>query len=440
MAGTPSPVEVSTKLQRIAELAREDPERALLTLSHHIDVEFLREAHRRTRKDGAPGVDGQTAAEYEEGLEERLQSLLDRFKSGRYYAPPVRRTWIPKGDGRSTRPIGIPTYEDKVLQRAVQMVLEAVYEQDFLDCSWGFRPRRSAHGALSALWKGLMEMGGGFVVELDIESFFDSLDHGKLRGFLDQRVRDGVLRRAIDKWLKAGVLEEGQLERPEAGTPQGGVISPLLANIYLHEVLDYWFEERIKPGLSGRGFLVRYADDGVLVFSDEADARRVKDELARQMSQYGLKLHPTKTRLVEFHPPRRDNDQGGTPRSFDFLGFTHYWGRHRKGWAVKRKTSSQRMSRTLKRLAAWLRRQRHRPVAWQHERLVKSLLGHDGYFGLMENRWALRRLRYEVTRLWRKWLSRRSRGPSMPWERYQHLLKRFPLPPPRLRWSVAGVA
>jgi group II intron reverse transcriptase/maturase len=171
-------------------------------------------------------VDGQTAAEYEEGLEERLQSLLDRFKSGRYYAPPVRRTWIPKGDGRSTRPIGIPTYEDKVLQRAVQMVLEAVYEQDFLDCSWGFRPGRSAHGALSALWKGLMEIGGGWVVELDIESFFDSLDHGKLRDFLDQRVRDGVLRRAIDKWLKAGVLEEGQLERPEAGTPQGGVITP----------------------------------------------------------------------------------------------------------------------------------------------------------------------------------------------------------------------
>ena len=217
---------VSTRLQRIADLAREDRQRSFLSLAHHIDIELLREAFRRTRKDGAPGVDGQTAAEYGEHLEENLQSLLDRFKSGTYKAPPVRRTYIPKGDGKRTRPIGIPSFEDKVLQRAVTMVLEAVYEQDFLDCSYGFRPGRSAHQALSALRQGLMDMGGGWVLELDIQSFFDTLDHGQLRGFLDQRVRDGVIRRAIDKWLKAGVMEDGNVTHPDAGTPQGGVVTP----------------------------------------------------------------------------------------------------------------------------------------------------------------------------------------------------------------------
>lgn len=261
MAGTPIPESVSTRLQRIAELAREDPERAFLSLAHHIDVELLREAYRRTRKSGAPGVDGRTAAQYAEDLEENLQSLLNRFRSGSYKAPPVRRAHIPKGDGQQTRPIGIPTFEDKILQRAVAMVLEAVYEQDFLDSSYGFRPNRSAHQALADLWLRLTEMGGGWVVEVDIQSFYDSLDHSQLRSFLDRRVRDGVLRRSIDKWLRAGVLEEGELSHPQAGTPQGGVISPLLSNLYLHEVLDQWFEREVQPRLQGRSWLIRYADD-----------------------------------------------------------------------------------------------------------------------------------------------------------------------------------
>jgi group II intron reverse transcriptase/maturase len=234
---------------------------ALTTLAHHIDVDFLREAYRRTRKDGAPGVDRQTADEYAQNLEANLQALLDRFKSGTYRAPPVKRVHIPKGDGSKTRPIGIPTFEDKVLQRAVAMVLEAIYEQEFLDCSYGFRPNRSAHQALDALWKTLTEMKGGWVLEVDIKGFFDSLDHGHLRGFLDQRVRDGVLRRAVDKWLKAGVMEAGVLTHPDAGTPQGGVVSPLLANVYLHEVLDRWFETQVRPRLVGRATLIRYADD-----------------------------------------------------------------------------------------------------------------------------------------------------------------------------------
>ena len=222
---------IQTKLHRIAGLARQAPEMVIVTLAHHIDLTWMYEAYRQTRKDGATGTDEVTAAEYAEGLDENLRSLLERFKSGSYFAPPVRRVQIPKGDGRKTRPIGIPTFEDKVLQRAVLMVLEAVYEQDFHDFSYGFRPNRSAHKALDSLWHRLMEVGGGWVLEADISSFFDTLDHKILRSFLDQRVRDGVIRKMIDKWLKAGVLEDGQHRRTEDGTPQGGVISPLLANI-----------------------------------------------------------------------------------------------------------------------------------------------------------------------------------------------------------------
>ena len=245
MANTPRLDSVSTKRQRIAELARDAPEMVFTSLAHHIDMHVLRAAYAATRKDGAVGLDGQTAADYAVHLEANLQSLLDRFKSGQYVAPPVRRVHIPKGDGRKTRPIGIPTFEDKVLQRAVVMVLESVYEQDFRDCSFGFRPGRSAHQALQHLWEQTMVMGGGWVIDLDIQGFFDVLDHSHLRGFLDRRVRDGVLRRAIDKWLKAGVLEDGRVSRSVLGTPQGGVVSPLLANIYLHHVLDVWFTTEV---------------------------------------------------------------------------------------------------------------------------------------------------------------------------------------------------
>jgi len=442
MTGTPILEEVSTRLQRIAMLAREDPGRSFLSLGHHIDVELLREAYRRTRKDGAVGVDGETAAEYGEDLDGRLKDLEGRFKSGRYYAPPVRRTYIPKGDGEAKRPIGIPGFEDKVLQRAVTMVLEAVYEEDFLDCSYGFRPGRSAHDALEVLWRGLMEMGGGWVLELDIKSYFDTIEHGRLREFLDRRVRDGVIRRTIDKWLSAGVWEAGRVSHPPTGTPQGGVISPLLANIYLHEVLDEWFAKDVRPRLRGRGFMVRFADDAVLAFSNEADAREVKDLLAKRFSQYGLSLHPEKTRLIEFRPAGMGGKRKGGPRSFDFLGFTHYWGRgEKRRWVVKRKTAGSRMRRTLKRLSEWCQKHRHRPVVWQHERLSQAMRGWDNYYGYASNQRALRSLRYELTRVWRKWLSRRTRGAPITWNRFNRLLTRLPLPAPavhRRGWSLAA--
>ena len=435
MQETSNSVDVSTKLQRIAELAEQDVAMVLVTLAHHIDVEFLKEAFRRTRKDGAPGVDGRTAAEYEERLDENLQLLLDRLKSGRYKAPPVRRAHIPKGDGTKTRPIGIPTIEDKILQRAVTMVLETVYEPIFSKSSYGFRPGRSARQASQALWKILMRMRGGWVIEADIESFFDTLDHQKLRKMFDRRVRDGVLRRTIDKWLKAGVMEGAQRFFPRSGTPQGGVVSPVIANVYLHTVLDEWFEKEMVPRLSAEAHLIRYADDFVMVFREAQDAYLVFDLLAQRFAEFGLKLHPDKTRLIHFRPPPwgPSGKDRLAPRSFDFLGFNNHWGRSRKGaWVVKQKTARSRFTRTMHRISEWCRRNRHRPIAEQHEYLVRQLRGHDGYFGVIGNMHALARLRYEVMTVWRRWLSRRSRTAGMNWDRFLALLKRYPLPPPKL--------
>lgn len=415
---------------------------AFTSLSHHIDGDFLREAYRRTRKDGAVGVDGQTAEDYASDLEGNLRSLLDRFKSGTYRAPSVRRVHIPKGDGTRMRPIGIPTFEDKVLQRAVSMVLEAVYEQDFRDCSFGFRPGRSAHGALEVLENRLTEMRGGWVLEVDIERFFDTLDHGHLRSFLCRRVRDGVLRRMIDKWLKAGVLEEERVSYPDLGTPQGGVISPLLANIYLHEVLDVWFDDTVRPRLRGRAFLVRYADDVVIVFSVEGDARKVMEVLPKRFGKYGLTLHPGKTRLVPFLRPRTSSGpkaSGGDPwlGTFDLLGFTHHWGRSRRGkWVVKQKTAKDRLSRSLARISQWCRVNRHLGVSEQHRLLVQKLRGHYGYFGITGNGRLLEGFRRGVLRYWQKWLSRRSQRARMSFERFKRLLERYPLPQPAIVHSI----
>jgi group II intron reverse transcriptase/maturase len=431
---TPSSTIISTKLDRIAKLAKERPGVALTTLAHHIDIDWLREAYRRTRKDGATGVDGQTAETYAANLEENLQSLLDRAKSGTYRAPSLRRVHIPKGDGSKTRPIAIPTFEDKVLQRAVAMVLEAVYEQEFLDCSYGFRPRRSAHQALEALQRQLVLMGGGWLIEIDIEKFFDSVSHGHLQEILHQRVRDGVLLRLIGKWLHAGVLEAGEIHHPEAGTPQGGVASPILANIFLHEVLDVWFEREVKARLKGRAFMIRYADDAVLAFSCEEDARRVLDVLPKRFGKYGLTLHPEKTRLVEFRRPDRRPPNGGTrPGTFDLLGFTHCWGLSRNGkWVVKWRTARDRFRRALKRIGQWCRENRHRPLADQQRALAQKLRGHYGYFGIMHNSHAIERFFVHVFVTWRKWLGRRSQRAHMTRERMRRLLERYPLPLPRI--------
>jgi len=436
MTQTQNRATISTRQEKLAELARRHPQEALRTLAHHIDEVWLHEAWRRTRKDGATGVDGVTAAEYEADLEANLSSLLDRFKSGRYRAPAVRRVHIPKSDGQR-RPLGIPTLEDKILQRAVLMVLEPIYEQEFLASSYGFRPGRGAHQALEALWRHLMDRGGGWVIDLDIQRYFDSVDHGQLRTIFEQRVRDGVIVRTVGKWLKAGVMEDGVRSQPNRGTPQGGVISPLLSNLYLHEVLDLWFEHDVKPRLHGRAAMVRYADDAVLTFEREDDARRVLEVLPKRFGKYGLRLHPEKTRLLPFRRPGADSGRAGEARSFDFLGFTHYWGRSRKGRpVVVRKTARKTFSAALKRIAAWCRQHRHRPLSEQQVALSRKLRGHDAYYGITGNGRALARFHREVERRWRYWLSRRSRKAPLSWNRFRRLLARYPLVPPRVIHSV----
>lgn len=429
MAGTQEPESVSTKTQRIAALARAHPDWAFVSLAHHIDLDWMHAAYRRTRKSGAAGVDGESAAAFSVDLGGRLRDLLEAAKSGQYRAPPVRRVYIPKGESGQTRPIGIPTFADKLLQRAVTMLLEPIFEQDFHDDSYGFRPGRSAHQLLTELYGRLNQMGGGWVIELDIRSYFDTIDHALLREFVRRRVRDGVITRLIDKWLKAGVMEDGQWHRPEAGSPQGGVISPLLANVFLHVVLDEWFASEVQPRLLGRSFLLRYADDAVLVFANESDARRVLGVLAERFERFGLTLHPEKTRLVRFYPPRENRDDD----SFDLLGFTHYWARSGRGrWVIRRKTAKDRFRRALKRVSAWCSGHRHWRLRDQHAALTSRLRGHFNYYGVSGNYRALASFRYRVEQVWLKWLKRRSQRGSLSWARLTQLYRAFALPPARI--------
>ena len=435
MAEAPTSTAVYTKLQRIAKQASEAPQMVFNNLVHLVDLKLLREAYRLTRKNGAPGIDRVTAKEYGVKLERNLQCLLERMRAGQYKAPPVKRVHIPKDDKGNTRPIGIPTFEDKVLQRAVAMVLGTIYEQDFLDCSFGFRPDRSAHQALEAVRRTLMEMRGGWVLEVDIKDFFGAIDHTKLRSVLDLRVRCSGLRRFIGKWLKAGVMEGSTLHHPDAGTPQGGVISPLLANIYLHEVLDLWFEQTVKPLMRGRAELVRFADDFVIIFAIEADAQRVWNVLPKRFGKFGLSLHEDKTRLVSFGRPKDKGQCPGASHSdtFDFLGFTHYWGRvFERPWVVMRKTARSRLRRALKRIDEYCRKSRHVSVKEQHETLCSKIRGHFNYFGVAANQRSLSNLVHQVRRIWRKWLDRRSQRARMTWPKMLKLLTRYPLPRPRV--------
>lgn len=403
------------------------------SLHHLIDLEWIREAYRLTRKDGAVGIDGVTAAQYEENLEGNLKDLLDRMRSGRYVAPPVRRHYLPKADG-TKRPLGIPTLEDKVAQRAVVMLLEPIYETDFLPCSYGFRPGRSAHDALRALRNGFMEQGLRWVIDLDIAKYFDSIDHTHLRRFLDQRVTDGVVRRMIDKWLRAGALEGGILQRLARGTPQGGVVSPLLANIYLHYVLDQWFAQVVQERLKGRSLLVRYADDAVLAFDDFRDSQRVLAVLGKRLGRYGLTLHPEKTCFIDFRFKRpRGCHPLATGTSFSFLGFTQVWGRSRQNkpvvWQI---TAKDRFARALRAVRDWCRANRHRAFREQHQHLSRVIQGHCAYFGITGNGRRIRWFHHQVIRIWMKWLRRRGRHGHLTWPRLKRTLKRYPMPPARI--------
>jgi len=427
---------ISTQLQRIAEQARRYPEMVFTTLAHLIDVDFLREAYHRTRKDSAPGIDGVTADAYAEHLEENLRDLYERLRSGRYCAPPVQRHWLAKAGG-SQRPIGLPTFEDKIVQRAVTMLLGAIYEQDFQEFSHGFRPGHSAHQALAELREQCVERRINWIVDADVSGFFDSLDHDLLQEMLRQRVKDGSILRLIGKWLHAGVVEGETLLQPETGSPQGAVVSPLLGNLFLHQVLDEWYVRVVKPRLRGRSFLIRYGDDFILGCEVEADARRIMTVLPKRFARFGLTIHPQKTALIAFSKPsaRAEGTQGKS--TFEFLGFTHYWTRSRRGyWVIKRRTAKKRLRRTLTALWQWCRAHRHRTVEEQHQDLCQKLRGHYQYYGIRGNYRLLAVVLRQAEKAWRYWLNRRSQKGPITGNKLEQWRAHFPLPTPRIVHNI----
>ncbi len=428
---------MSTGLLKVVERAKRDPNAQFNSLAHLLDVEALRRAFKRIRRNAAEGVDGVTKEEYATDLENRLQDLHARMKAKQYRHQPIRRVHIPKAPGK-TRPIGISCIEDKIVQGALTEVLEAIYEQDFLDCSYGFRPRRSAHDALRALNRMVYQEGLGWILEADIQAFFDSLDRAKLREMLQIRVVDGSLLRLVGKCLRVGVLDGERYESPDEGTAQGSRLSPLLGNLYLHYVLDRWFEDTVRSRLRGHARLIRYCDDFVIGFQFQEDAERVMEVLGKRMGKFGLVLHPDKTRLIPFQRPRKGAPRDSSKETFDFLGFTLYWRRNPEGaWAFGMKTRKARLQRTMKSFHEWCRRHRHLSRQEQHAALARRLRGHYNYFAVNGNYRSLMQLLRKVHRIWIFWLRRRShRGNRLTWKRFRAYLAQFPLPAPRIQVQI----
>jgi len=427
---------ISTQIQAIAKQAIEYPQMVFTTLAHRIDVEWLREAYRQTNKSSAAGIDGITAAEYAANLEENLQELHQRLVSGQYKAPPVERVWLEKEDGRK-RPIGKPTFEDKIVQRAVVMLLEPIYDQEFYDFSHGFRKEHSAHQALHELREKCRQENINWIIDADVSRFFDELRHDQLREFIKQRVNDGGIMRLIGKWLNAGVMEEGNLSYAEEGSPQGGVISPMAANIYLHYVLDEWYELEVKPRLKGRSFLLRFADDFVIGCELESDARRIMEVLPKRFARYGLTIHPEKTKLVKFGKPPKKEGHEPKNGTFDFLGFTHYWAKSRRGyWVIKRKTARKRQRRSIKSLWQWCKKNRHLPIKEQYQMLCLKLRGHYQYYGIPSNYRQLEKVYHQAVQGWRYWLNRRDNQRKVIWGQYKKTLTNFTLPRPRIMHAI----
>jgi len=437
MAGALTSSPMSPGLLKVVERARREPEGRFHALAHMIDESALECAYHRLHREAAVGVDGVTKEQYGQNLAGNLRGLLQRLQSNCYRHQPTRRVHIPKGQGK-TRPIGISAFEDKIVQGAVREVLEAIYEQDFHTCSYGFRPRRSAHDALRALNHGILWGEVKWILEADIVSFFDSLDRSELKKMLQIRVADGALLRLVGKCLHVGVLDGTEYSEPDVGTSQGSVLSPLLGNIYLHYVLDVWFAEQVKPRTKGTAFLIRYADDFVMAFQQRDDAERVQVALGKRMGRFGLALHPEKTRLLPFERPC-SGGSGKGPATFDFLGFTLYWRRSRSGrWVPTCKTQRGRLRRAFKNAAEWCQRQRHLPVDVQHASLTRRLQGHINYFGVSGNLLCVRKVVLRTGSIWRKWLNRRSQRGRMSWKRFREMLERYPLPHPRIAVRIWG--
>jgi len=422
---------VSTKLARIAEQSKRDATWMFTTLAHLMDEDFLTEAFYQLRKDAAAGIDEMTATEYAVNLGERIADLHRRLVAREYRAQPARRVWIPKGDG-GQRPLAILVLEDKIVQRAVAMLLEAIYEPHFCEFSFGFRRQRSAHQALTYLRQQCLEHDINWVIDADIQKFFDTISWEELRAILQKRVNDGAILRLIGMWLHVGVVEGDRITNQEMGTPQGAPISPILANIFLHTVLDEWFQKDVRPRMNGNCFLARFADDFVMGFSLKSDAERVYRVLPKRFERYGLRIHPEKSRMVQFSRPYWK--QGKGPGSFAFLGFTHYWGKTLSGgWTIKRKTQGKRLSRFLSGVGDWCKENLHEPMAKQYGILSAKLRGHYQYYGVRGN-FKMLEVVYEGTRAkWKKWLSRRNSKDRMGWEKFAAQVEAiFDLPKPRI--------
>jgi RNA-directed DNA polymerase len=429
-----------TDIDRIAELAKEDPKRQFFSIAHLITAEKLYAAFLRLRKDASAGIDGVTYAQYETHAVENIRQLHRRLKEGKYRAQPLRRVYIPKEDGKQ-RPISIPAFEDKLVQKVMVDLLNAIYEQDFLECSYGFRPGRAQHQALDEVGRIICTRPTGWILEIDIRAYFDSIVRVNLVEMMEKRVNDGSVLRLIRKWIKVGVIEDGKLLVSETGTGQGQPISPLLANIYLHYVLDEWFEEVVKPRLKGEAHEIRFADDAILCFEHKEDAEKVRSVLPKRFAKYGLTLHPEKTRLIEFgrYAERNAKKQGMKPQTFEFLGFTHICARSRQGkFTVHVKTIAKRLRRGLNAVADWCKQHRHDPVDEQQKSLNAKLRGHYQYYGRPTNYRSIFQFYREVRGIWRKWLSRRTRGRRLTWVRFEEILRQYRLLPPRIMHAWAG--
>jgi len=429
-----------TDIDRIAELAKEDSQRQFYSIAHLITAEKLYEAFRSLRKDASAGVDGVKYAEYETNAEENVRQLHRRLVEGKYQAQPLRRVYIPKENGQQ-RPISIPALEDKVVQKAVVDLLNAIYEQDFLECSYGFRPGRGQHQALEEVGRVICTRPTGWVLELDIRSYFDNIVRDTLIEMVGKRVSDGSVLRLIQKWIKVGVIENGKMLVSKTGTGQGQPISPLLSNIYLHYLLDEWFEKVVKPRMKGEAYEIRFADDAILCFQNKEDAEKVLSVLPKRFEKYGLTLHPEKTRLIEFgrYAARNAKQQEKKPETFDFLGFKHICARSRKGkFAVHGRTLAKRLRRGLKAVTDWCKQHRHEPVGNQQKALNAKLRGHYQYYGRPTNYRSIWQFYRRVRRIWREWLGRRTRGRPLTWERYQAILRQHPLLLPRIMHSWAS--
>jgi RNA-directed DNA polymerase len=429
-----------TDINRIAELAKEDPKRQFFSIAHLITAEKLYAAFLSLRKDASAGIDGVTYEEYEKDAARSVCRLHGRLKEGKYRAQPLRRVYIPKEDGKQ-RPISIPALEDKLVQKVMVDLLNAIYEQDFLECSYGFRPGRGQHQALDEVGRIICTRPTEWILEIDIRAYFDSIVRKQLVEMIEKRVNDGSVLRLIGKWIKVGVIEDGKLLMSETGTGQGQPISPLLANIFLRYVLDEWFEDVVKPRLKGEAHEIRYADDAILCFQHKEDAERVLSVLSKRFAKYGLTLHPEKTRLIEFgrDAGRNAKRQGKKPPTFDFLGFTHICARSRKGkFTVHVKTIGKRLRRGLKAIADWCKQHRHDPLDEQQKTLNAKLRGHYQYYGRPTNYRSIWQFYRKVRRTWREWLSRRTRGRRLTWERYAEILRQHPLLRPRITHAWAG--